>query len=241
MVDSPLPDDIITLIKEHAHREIPKESCGVVLIRKGRRSYVECTNIAELDCFKIDPVQFAKLQLSGDIEYVVHSHTSGNKPSEHDISACSALKLPYLIYYCETDTYSINYHEGYNKLLGRDYLYGKQDCFEAARDWFLVHGIIVPARKKWIDNDQDMNYNYMENEVLDWPLEQVKTPIYGDVLLLSVLSKKPNHIAIYLENDMIFHHAVNRLSCRENMYPFWAENIYGIYRYANIPIQKIRF
>lgn len=236
MVDSPLPDDIITLIKEHAHREIPKESCGVVLIRKGRRSYVECTNVAELDCFKIDPVQFARLQLSGDIEYVVHSHTSGNKPSDHDVSACAALKLPYLIYYCETDTYEVLLK---NKLIGRDYEFGKQDCFEAARDWFLVHGVYMPPRRNWLDNWNQLGYNYINDQVLDWPVKPVKSPRYGDILTLAVLEENPNHIAIYLENDMIFHHAVNRLSCRENMYPFWAENIHGIYRYADSDIKRV--
>lgn len=236
MVDTQLPEDIIIQIKEHAHREIPKESCGVVLIKKGRRSYIPCTNIAQENCFKIDPVQFARIQLSGDIEYIVHSHTNGNKPSEHDISACTMLKLPYLIYYCENNTYEILLK---NKLIGRNYEFGVQDCFEAARDWFLTHGVYMPPRRNFLDNDQDTNYNYMENEVLDWPLKQVKTPVYGDILLLSVLSKKPNHIAIYLGNDMIFHHAVNRLSCRENMYPLWAENIHGIYRYANSDIKRI--
>ena len=29
----------------------------------------------------------------------------------------------------------------------------------------------------------------------------------------------------------IFHHAENRLSCRESLYPFWAKHLTGIYRY----------
>lgn len=231
MADFQLPEDMVLQVKEHALKEAPQECCGVVLVKKGKRKYYPCTNISkEPDSFIIDPVEFTKLSLQGDVEYIVHSHTSGNEPSEHDIQACNVLKIPYLIYYLETDSFGTYYHEGYNKLIGREYIFGEQDCFEAARDWFLVHGVIMPPRKNFIDNCQDTNYNYMENEVLDWPVLKVNNLMYGDILLLSVFSKKPNHIAIYLDNDIIYHHAVNRLSCRENMYPIWAENIYGVYR-----------
>ena len=240
MADFLLPDDIILQVKEHALREAPRESCGVILVKKGKRKYFECTNISkETDSFIIDPAQYTKLSLQGDVEYIVHSHTTGSEPSFHDLQACNALKVPYLIYYIELDTYKVYCHEGYSKLIGRDYVYGKQDCFEAFRDWFLTHGVIMPARKNWLDNDQETNYNYMENEVLDWPVEQVNNLKYGDILLLSVSSKKPNHLAIYLDNDIIFHHAVNRLSCRENMYPYWAENIYGIYRYKGSDFRRV--
>jgi proteasome lid subunit RPN8/RPN11 len=240
MVDFQLPEDIFSQIKEHAINMAPQECCGVILIKKGRRKYYPCDNVSkEPDSFIINSIQYTRLSLQGDIEFIVHSHTTGNDPSEHDIQACESLKIPYLIYYIETDTYSIHCHKNYNKLIGRDYIFGKQDCFEAARDWFLTHNIIMPPRKNWLDNDQDTNYNYMENEVMEWPVEQVQDLKYGDILLLSVFSKKPNHIAIYLDNDIIFHHAVNRLSCRENMYPYWAENIYGIYRFKRSDLRRI--
>ena len=86
------------------------------------------------------------------------------------------------------------------------------------------------ARRKWLDNWWEHGYNYISNEIFNWPVEQVKDLMYGDILALTVQGDIPNHIAVYLDNDIIYHHAVNRLSCRENMYPFWAENIYGIYR-----------
>ena len=240
MVDFQLPEDMFSQIKQHAINVAPQECCGVILIKKGKRKYYPCDNVSkELDCFIIDSLQYTRLSLQGDIEFIVHSHTTGNTPSEHDIQACESLKIPYLIYYIETDTYSIHCHKNYNKLIGREYVFGEQDCFEAARDWFITHNIIMPPRKNWLDNDQDTNYNYMENEVMEWPVEQVQDLKYGDILLLSVFSKKPNHIAIYLDNDIIFHHAVNRLSCRENMYPYWAENIYGIYRFKGSDLRRI--
>ena len=48
-----LTEDIKQEILEHAKQESPKESCGLVLIRKGRTKYKKCKNIAELpkECF----------------------------------------------------------------------------------------------------------------------------------------------------------------------------------------------
>lgn len=240
MALSQLPDVIISQVKEHAHREAPRESCGVVIIKRGKRSYIECKNVSDQeDHFMIDPIQFTKLSLQGDIEYIVHSHTSGNQPSDHDIKACNAVNIPYLIYYNEYDTYRVLECKKRNHLIGRDYIFGEQDCFEAARDWFLAHNIIMPPRRKWLDNWWEHGYNYIANEISDWPIRQVNNLKYGDVLALQVEGDMPNHIAIYLDNDIIYHHAVNRLSCRENMYPFWGEIIHGIYRYEGSDIKRI--
>jgi proteasome lid subunit RPN8/RPN11 len=240
MVDFQLPEDMASQVKEHAISVAPQECCGVVLIKKGKRKYYPCTNISkELDSFVIDPLEFTRLSMQGDIEFIVHSHTSGNTPSEHDIDACNSLRIPYIIYYLETDSFDTYYHKNYNKLIGREYMFGEQDCFEAVRDWFLTHNVVMPPRRKWLDNWWEHGYNYISNEIFDWPVKQVKDLMYGDILALTVHGDVPNHIAVYLDDDIIYHHAVNRLSCRENMYPLWAENIHGIYRYKGSDFRRL--
>lgn len=232
MVDFQLPEDIIIQVKKHALKEAPRECCGIILVKKGKRRYIPCTNISTLENhFIIDPAEFIRYSLQGDVEYIVHSHTTGAEASEHDVQVTNQLKIPYLIFYIETDSYEIIVHDGFKKLIGREYIFEEQDCFEAARDWYMVHGIITPPRRKWLDNWWEHGYNYISDEVKDWPFEKVTDLKYGDLMTLSVAGTVPNHIAVYLSNDIIFHHAVNRLSCRENMYPMWAENIYGIYRH----------
>ena len=52
----------------------------------------------------------------------------------------------------------------------------------------------------------------------------------NDVLTFSVQSKVANHCGVYLGNDVFYHHAENRLSCRENLYPFWVQSIDKVYR-----------
>lgn len=237
MEGSQLPDDIISSIKEHSHREFPKEACGVIVIYKGKPKYITCTNISvELDNFIIDPTEYASV--ADNVYIIVHSHTTGNEPSEHDIQILNKLRIPYLIYYLEFDTYKIYYPNSYNKLIGRTYSFGNQDCFEAARDWYLAHDIIVPHRRKWVDNWWEREYNYIKDDIAQWPLKQVKNPRYGDILTFKVQNSIENHLGVYLGDDMFYHHAVNRLSCVENIYPFWAEFLESIYRYDGSAITR---
>jgi cell wall-associated NlpC family hydrolase len=50
-------------------------------------------------------------------------------------------------------------------------------------------------------------------------------------LIFTMGANVPNHCGVYTGNDIFFHHAVNRLSCRENLYPLWKKYLTGIYRY----------
>ena len=54
----------------------------------------------------------------------------------------------------------------------------------------------------------------------------------NDVLIFRVQEEINNHCGVYLGNDIFYHHAVNRLSCRENLYPFWHQYLVGGYRYV---------
>jgi len=73
---------------------------------------------------------------------------------------------------------------------------------------------------------------FTEEMARNWNHEKVKTPQKNDVLIFAVDSEIPNHCAVYLGNDVIYHHARNRLSCRESLYPFWIKYLVGSYRYV---------
>jgi proteasome lid subunit RPN8/RPN11 len=238
--DSQLPVDL-TLIKEHALVEFPREACGLIVVKKGKAKYYPCTNIAEgEDSFVIEPREFTKHSLSGDIVYVVHSHPTGQEPSEHDVAICNSLKIPYLIYYVEHNTFSLTYPEQYNSLVGRDYEFGIRDCFEAARDWYMLEGIITPPRAAhWKDDWWELGEDYIGKELTSWPFKRVQNIQYGDLLTFKVQSSVANHLAVYIDNDLIYHHAFGRLSCRENLYPLWAPHLDGIYRYEGSDIRGI--
>ena len=94
LVDSPLLAFQLDAEK-HAMRELPNESCGLVVSGK----YFACHNVSkqpEKD-FIICPNDYMSAAMSGRLEAVVHSHPTGGPPSEFDIGACTATRLPWYV------------------------------------------------------------------------------------------------------------------------------------------------
>lgn len=91
--------------KQHALKEAPKESCGIVV----DDIYYPCHNISDTpeDNFAIHPKDFLRARSKGKLQYIVHSHPTGNPPSEPDISSCKATKLKWYIYLNTLDEWLI--------------------------------------------------------------------------------------------------------------------------------------
>ena len=87
--------------KQHALEEAPKESCGIVV----NNVYYPCKNISDTpeDNFAIHPKDFLKARSKGKLQYIVHSHPTGEPASLIDIKACKATKLKWYIYLNNTD------------------------------------------------------------------------------------------------------------------------------------------
>ena len=118
-------------------------------------------------------------------------------------------------------------------LYGREYEFGVTDCFEAMRDYLAEQNISIPPRILFEDNWFEKGLDYFAPEIVkDWGGEEISIEEIqkNDVLTFSVQSKVANHCGVYLGNDVFYHHAENRLSCRENLYPFWVQSIDKVYR-----------
>jgi len=88
-----------TLALDHAREAFPRESCGLLVIRKGREVYWPCRNIGVgTDQFVIHPEDYVKADEQGQIVAVVHSHPGlPPEPSQADRVACEASGLPWHI------------------------------------------------------------------------------------------------------------------------------------------------
>jgi proteasome lid subunit RPN8/RPN11 len=225
----------ITEIEEHFHKEYPREGCGVLGVSKGKLHWIPCKNIAiSEEDFVFDSTEYLEIKRKYDIVGIVHSHPDClPEASDTDINNCNALGIPYYIFsYPEMDLNIVKPKKVFNKLIGREYEFGVLDCFEAARDWYEENGIFIPHREPFEDDWWEKGLDYFNEEyICSWGFKKVQEPTKGDLLIFNVDSLVGNHCGVYLGNDIFFHHAQKRLSCRENLYPFWIKYLMSIYRY----------
>ena len=120
-----------------------------------------------------------------------------------------------------------------NDLIGREYEFGKFDCLEACKDYYKEHlGLQLQNRLPYLDDWWEHGHNYFTDEhIEEWGFKKVEELQPNDLLIFTMGASVPNHCGVYIGNDVFFHHAVNRLSCRENLYPLWKKYLTGIYRY----------
>ena len=225
-------------IRKHFEECYPKEGCGVFAAIKGERVWFPCTNVSEEENnFIIDSTEYMKICQQGDIIGIVHSHPNGScKPSETDIKYCNAIGIPYYIFsYPEMELHIQQPEKVKKPLYGREYEFGVNDCFEAMRDYLMSEGIKIPSRAAFEDDWWHKGLNYFTDEIIeDYGYRRVYDNMQkNDVIIFSIQASVGNHCGVYLGDDVFFHHAENRLSCRESLYPFWKKYITGVYRHVS--------
>ncbi len=226
---------MIDEIQQHFEEVYPREGCGIIGIVKGKKEWFPCKNIAEDEKdFIMCSSDYMNVKRRADIFAIVHNHPdASNEASEGDINNCNALGIPYYIFsYPEMELNILEPRYKQNSLIGREYKFGQADCFEAMRDYLSEQNIDIPHRDAFEDNwwEKDLDY-FTEETIKEWHHSKVDDLKKNDVIIFSISSDVGNHCGVYLGNDIFFHHAENRLSCRESLYPFWAKHLTGIYRY----------
>tara|TARA_R110000796_G_scaffold1430_4_gene5703 strand:+ start:10633 stop:11331 length:699 start_codon:yes stop_codon:yes gene_type:complete len=223
-------------IEQHFEECYPREGCGLLSISKGKLQWHACTNVAENDeDFVMDSQEYLAISRRSDIIAVVHSHPdSSPEPSTSDINYCNVTGLIYHIFsYPEMELHTLHPVRETKSLYGRDYEFGKNDCFEAGKDYYAAQGIIIPNRPLFEDDWWEKGLDYFTEAYINtWNFKKVEGNLQkNDLLIFSINAVVGNHCGVYLGDDIFYHHADNRISCRENLYPFWKKYITGAYRY----------
>ncbi len=224
-------------ILAHAEAEYPRECCGVVIVVKGRERYLPCRNIATAnEHFAIDPADWAAAEDQGDITTVVHSHCNLPPfPSQADRVGCEQTGLPWLIASWPTGQINEIQPEGYvAPLIGREFCHGVLDCYALVRD-FYAHELKIDLpdferEDEWWLKNQNL---YLENfERAGFVRVDDLQP--HDGILIQVASDVPNHAAVYLGDNVILHHVMQRLSCREVYGGYWHKHTYCVVRHRSL-------
>jgi proteasome lid subunit RPN8/RPN11 len=225
---------------EYAVKCLPRESCGLLAIIKGKETFWPCKNLSESpdEYFVMCPDSWADCEDQGELIGIVHSHPYGSAlPSEADKASCEHLGLPFYIYSVQNkDWYSFE-PTGWKtpSLIGRTFVWGVHDCWSLISDWFLETKNI--KLKEW-------KRPKTLQEFCKKPLFEKGLPItgfkkqakfddikVGDVLLFETNSGKLDHVAVYIGDNMILNHNIRKLSCREPFNLEYQQALKGVYRY----------
>lgn len=226
---------------DHAKAEFPKEACGLVVIVKGRERFWPCKNINPNghDQFSICPEDYAEAEDAGEITAIFHSHVNlPPDPSEADKVSCEATGLRWYIVCIPTEQWAEFEPCGYEApLVGRTFSFGTLDCWALVRDWYKRErdvDLINLNRQNdfWERGENLLGDNYKKAGFRDlFEEEELET---GDVIMMQTgNSKFPNHVALYLGDDIIMHHVENRLSSRDVYGGYFKKHTVKVVRLAN--------
>ena len=224
----------------HAKEQDPKESCGLLLNIRGKERYYPCRNLSMTNhqCFILDPEDYVKADNTGEITAIVHSHpVTPPIPSQADKISCEQSNLPWYIVNPKTEQWGFCQPEGYKPpILGRPWVWGVTDCWSLVVDWYNEEkGIKLLDYKRpttpeeFLENPVFEKYLPSRGFRLLKPNEKL---IDGDVLAMSIFGQGLNHVAIFLNGDVL-HHLTDRLSCIEPYSEWLLKCTGGRYRYAS--------
>lgn len=245
-------------IERHALAEYPRECCGLV-IREGRKEvYVPCRNTASTpsEHFRLAPEDFAAAEDRGQVLAVVHSHPDHPAaPSEADRVSCEASGLPWhILEVRKGDDEQVRpgelvsfTPEGYQApLIGRKFAHGVHDCLSIILDFYCREMGVDLGQYEREDGWWEKGGNlYLEN-LPAAGFSQVSAPQHGDIVLMQIRSKVPNHAGVFLAEGVlktepqhfpapgsILHHLYNRDSKRDPYGGYWREVTVSYWRHQD--------
>ena len=225
---------------KHAKEQDPKESVGVLIVIKGKEQYYPCNNLSTYSqqCFILDPEDYVKADALGEITAIVHSHpVTPPSPSQADKVSCEQSGLKWHIVNPKTEPWGYCEPTGYKPpLIGRQWVWGVTDCWSLVRDYYRENkNIILRDWERPTTPEEFIKNPMFEKCAADTGFAELKPEDKlqnGDLLFMSILANGLNHVAVFIDGDVL-HHLADRLSTKEP-YNQWLLKCTGKrYRYAN--------
>tara|TARA_R100000278_G_scaffold32840_2_gene29818 strand:+ start:3869 stop:4570 length:702 start_codon:yes stop_codon:yes gene_type:complete len=224
---------------QHAKKENPKEAVGLLLNIKGKERYFPCRNLSLTNhqCFILDPEDYVKASNLGDIIAIFHSHPiTPPTPSQADKVSCEQSGLKWYIVNPDTEQWAYCEPTGYKApILGRQWVWGVTDCWSLVRDWYKENkNIELRDWERPTTPEEFLEDPMFERCAWRTGFRQLRPDEYlqnGDLLFMSIMGKGLNHVAIFVDGDVL-HHLTDRLSCIEPYSEWLLKCTGGRYRYV---------
>ena len=119
--------------------------------------------------------------------------------------------------------------------MGRQWEYGKQDCFSLLRDYYQLLGIEIPdfPRPESLERTESIFLKHAKAVGFERVLFEDRKP--HDVLIMKLGTKTPMHAAIYVGRDRILHQRMNGISAVEPLRQYYWQRTAAVYRHATCP------
>lgn len=133
--------------------------------------------------------------------------------------------LAYLAY---ASTRMVNYQS----LIGRQWEYGKADCFTLVRDWFKLQGVELPDYERPESTQSCESIFLEEAERIGFKPVTLQTRQPGDVLIMRMGTRTPMHAAVLLPDERILHQQRDSLSAVIPLSRYYLTRVAAVFRYA---------
>ena len=117
-------------------------------------------------------------------------------------------------------------------LVGKEWDYGKQDCYSLLRQYFELLGVTLPDFERPEDlGTTDSIFLKHARQLRFWQID-LDDRRESDVLLMRLGTRAPMHAAIYLGNDRILHQRMDSISAVEPLRQYYWKRTVAAFRHA---------
>lgn len=219
-------------IIDYAEKTAPNEMCGFLLCKENDLVFFPCENAAEnpQEFFEISPEQQIQAESLGVIEAVIHSHPNGEPTlSLADRRLFSQTACDWLL----VTGGQLKVFAKISPLIGREFEYGFIDCYTLFKDFYFLAGWDMAEFERqdgWWERGENLYLDNLDNQGFR-RLNQNEDLQIGDIILIQVGADVPNHAAIYIGEQMILQHCMDRLSKRDPYDGYWLKHTHSVWRH----------
>ncbi len=241
-----LDDHLTSSIIKHLAGTRKEELCGLVVESGGMNIYLPCHNSHSTpeNNFCISNGDYISASVRGRVVAVCHSHTKlGSEHLSSNDRICQYRnKITWILHSYRNGDPGLSSWSPVANLKGREFSEGYVDCYDSFRDFYALAGKQLPdfspcdgyridgwykepgATSPFTDNIEKFGFKKVRSH---------SEMIPGDIIFSLLGAKVPNHVSVYVGNNMIFHHLPGRLSMVEPLRGFYTKYTDSIWRSEN--------